>query len=88
MEREAQLNVIVDDKAKEALNFAYENQRFVKHPAFPQEGYQLWLEDKKIHSHFKQEIRKYIGKQNLRQYLYEKTTYLMEYLSINRLGYT
>ena len=65
LEREAQLNVIVDNKAKEALNYAYENQRFYKHPVFPQEGYQLWMEGKKIHSHFKQEMRKHISKQTI-----------------------
>ena len=72
LERDAQLNVIVDKKAKEALNYAYENQKFHKHPNLPQEGFQLWMEKKKIHSHFKQEMRKHIGKQNLRKYLYGK----------------
>ena len=70
--REAQLNVQVDEQAQEALNDVCEEQKFVNQPVFQQEGYQLWVNNEKIHCNFRKELRRYIGKINLRQYLYEK----------------
>ena len=60
--REAQLNVQVDKQAQDALDEAFENQRFVKQPVFVQEGFQLWLEEEKIHCDFRKELRTYMEK--------------------------
>ena len=83
LSREAQLNVQVDKQAQEALDKAYENQSFVKQPIFYQEGFQLWLNNEKIICNFRKELKRYIGKINLRQYLYEKKLVAMSVLQTN-----
>ena len=72
LSRDVQLNVQMDSIAQHVLLDAFERDQFIKQPVFPQEGYQLWLNSHKVQSRFRIQLRRHIGMQNLRQYLYTK----------------
>ena len=72
LSRAAQLNVQVDKMAQCKLIDAFDRNTFIPQPTFPQEGYQLWLNGRKIQCNVRANLRRYIGHRNLRQYLYNK----------------
>ena len=68
--RDAQLNVNVDIEAKAALQEAHCHNSFATNAVFPAEGWQVWAGDRKLQGRFRHELRYYLGKINLRKYLY------------------
>ena len=70
--REAQLNVLVDDSAQAAFDYAYANNTFIPNPKFYHEGWIVSIGGVKLQDNIPFHIRQWIGKKKLRQYLYGK----------------
>ena len=69
---EAQLNVQVDKEAQSHLDWAFEHDRFVKHPRFLMEGWTVDLGGIKMVDKLSTHVKEWIGHHKLRQYLFDK----------------
>ena len=72
LSRDAQLNVLVDNKAQEAFDQAFEHFSFKPNKIFFQEGWTVSIGGIKLQDNIAFNIRQWIGKNNLRRYLYQK----------------
>ena len=70
--RDVQLNVDADAIAQNALEQAYYSQTLSNNSVYPKEGWHLWIENKKVNGRFQHNIRRHLGRQNLREYLYTR----------------
>jgi len=70
--RDAQLNVLVDHEAQLHLDNSYESQSFRPNMIFPCEGWHVFIGGIKITDNHAHHIRDWVGKYNLREYLYNK----------------
>ena len=69
---EAQLNIAVDATAQHYLDECIIQNSFIHQPLFPQEGWSVWLGGIKIQDSISYHIRDWIGRSNLREYLYTR----------------
>ena len=72
LSKDAQLNCMVDEMAQTALDAAYETDTFHQNPTFNYEGWSAAIGGVKLHDNHKMQLRDWVGKKRLREYLYQR----------------
>ena len=72
LSRDAQLNVLVDDRAQTYFDTSYEGNTFIPNARFHHEGWTASIGGVKLQDNIPSHIRNWIDKKKLRRHLYEK----------------
>ena len=72
LSRDAQLNVLVDEAAQDYFDKSHEHHSFIPNALFHHEGWVATIGGVKLQDNLLPHLRTWIGKKNLRRYLYEK----------------